>query len=208
MSYRLTDEQQKLVVDNMKLVPYIIAKYIGSKFADDEDIISDGYVGLCNAAATFDESAGVKFSTYACTCILQEACKRYRLDRSIKRFAQRTACSLNKPIEGPEGYAGELIDQVADETANTEEEALTNILMEPVREHIPIFLTKEVEGYTFKEIGKMNGVSMQRAKQKYAKELEKAKGILNHAPPNQRPTYKEKRKAQAGKLPYHHACAI
>lgn len=69
----LTDEQQQIVLDNMKLVYYtyndtyknpskVIQKW-------EDDIIQEGMYGLCKAAVKFDPSLGNEFATFAVPCI-------------------------------------------------------------------------------------------------------------------------------------------
>lgn len=60
---RLTPEQQALVAQWRGLV----AKVVRSIFAGNTnaDAMGEGQIGLCYAAMRFDESHGVKFSTYA-----------------------------------------------------------------------------------------------------------------------------------------------
>lgn len=64
---KLTDEQQKLVLDNQKLVYHVIKRLdLYNKLEDYFDI---GLIGLCKAAQTFKPENGSRFSTYACVCI-------------------------------------------------------------------------------------------------------------------------------------------
>ena len=69
---KLTDEQKKLVNDNLNLVHFVIHKLC--PFCDPgtyeyEDISAQGYLDLCKAAKTYDNNKNVKFVTYAYTCI-------------------------------------------------------------------------------------------------------------------------------------------
>lgn len=64
----LSEEQQKLAEDNIKLVFYVINKY---EFMSHDEV-DLGYIGLCEAALTYNRSYGVKFSTYAIRCIFNE----------------------------------------------------------------------------------------------------------------------------------------
>lgn len=59
-------EQEELIMTNMPLVKHIASKYHTNKIGMDyEDIVSCGVMGLLDASNKFDESRGVKFSTYA-----------------------------------------------------------------------------------------------------------------------------------------------
>lgn len=56
----MSEEQQKLVTDNINLIFYFIHKKGISM--DEVDI---GYIALCKAAKTFKQDANIQFSTYA-----------------------------------------------------------------------------------------------------------------------------------------------
>lgn len=71
----MTEEQSKLVLDNINLVHYILKKdfhkisYEGNYYPtatnEYEDLFQEGCYALCLAATRFDESKGYKFSTFA-----------------------------------------------------------------------------------------------------------------------------------------------
>lgn len=66
----MKDREQK-ILDNMKLVHYIIHKNF-PQYMMNQDVIQNGYVGLIKAVDSFDESTGNTFSTYAARCIFNE----------------------------------------------------------------------------------------------------------------------------------------
>lgn len=63
-----SSERDDLIVNNMKLVYFIINRYY-PKFIGDEDVKQEGMVALINAANKWDPSRS-RFSTYASICIL------------------------------------------------------------------------------------------------------------------------------------------
>lgn len=63
-------KKDDLIIENMKLVYYLISKYYPT-FIGDEDLQQVGMLGLCKAANTWNEEKS-KFSTYASKCILNE----------------------------------------------------------------------------------------------------------------------------------------
>ena len=73
----MTDEQQKLVTDNLGLVHACARRYKG-RGVDYEDLYQSGCEGLVKAAAGFDSSRGVRFSTYAVPAILGEIRRIFR----------------------------------------------------------------------------------------------------------------------------------
>ena len=61
-----TQSQEEFIVNNMNIVRNIASKYYTDKIGlDYEDLVSYGVMGLIDARKKFDESRGVKFSTYA-----------------------------------------------------------------------------------------------------------------------------------------------
>ena len=77
------------------LVFSIISKY-GSYF-DKDDLYQVGMIGLIDAYKHFDESVGVKFSSYAYYYILGEVTKFVRENRSVK--VSKDVIKLNSSIE-------------------------------------------------------------------------------------------------------------
>ena len=70
---KLSNEQERLVLDNMKLVYNVVKKMgIMQNSIDYEDIISIGTIGLIKSAITFNSLKGYAFSTYATKCIKNE----------------------------------------------------------------------------------------------------------------------------------------
>lgn len=76
----LTEEQRQLVLDNMNLVGFLFNKsiYFSRKWEFQDDIIQDGYEGLCLAAARYCPDKGVAFSTFASMYILGYMKRRIR----------------------------------------------------------------------------------------------------------------------------------
>lgn len=69
----MTEKQRQLVTDNENLVYSIVNKIIHRVHKPNvsrNDMIQEGFVGLCQAAMRYDETRGNKFSTYACAYIM------------------------------------------------------------------------------------------------------------------------------------------
>lgn len=110
--YKNGDMQAKntLVEHNLRLVAHIIKKYYSS-FAEQDDLISIGTIGLIKAVNTFDESKGIKLATYASKCIENEVLMYFR---SQKKSAQDI--SINEPIDSDsEGNPLTLMDIISTE---------------------------------------------------------------------------------------------
>lgn len=71
----MTEYENSLIMDNLKLVGHIASKYRSRP--DYNDIVQAGMVGLCEAAMRFDETRGNKFSTYAGSYIHGRICEYY-----------------------------------------------------------------------------------------------------------------------------------
>lgn len=71
----MTEYENSLIMDNLKLVGHIASKYRSRP--DYNDIVQAGMVGLCEAAMRFDETRGNKFSTYAGSYIHGHICEYY-----------------------------------------------------------------------------------------------------------------------------------
>jgi RNA polymerase sporulation-specific sigma factor len=70
---KMTEEQKKLVEDNICLAGYIAKRYAGKniEYSYDEVFCNAAY-GLCKAGLTFNPDKGAKFTTYAGRCIENE----------------------------------------------------------------------------------------------------------------------------------------
>lgn len=110
----MTSEQERLVLENMKLVPYIYHRqFPKSELVRlyEEELISEGYVGLIKAVKSFRPDRGYHFSTFAGSCIRNQML--YHL-RGLKKFGDKERL-LSAPIcQAPDGdmlrYEDVLID--------------------------------------------------------------------------------------------------
>lgn len=87
----MTENECKLVEDNIKLVHHILWKYY-PKYAKDEDLIQVGMLALCNAAVSWNSEKS-KFSSYACRCILNSLITEFK-----RRRKQLNTISMDTPI--------------------------------------------------------------------------------------------------------------
>lgn len=179
----LTDEQRKLVEDNLPLVTYTIKKYYPD-FArlpiEYEDLKGYGYYALCNAAETFDTSKGFSFSTHACSVIRGYLSKELRKLRQDKRKVILNKLSLDALHVSPSGAAFRLMDLIPDKRSPVDEAVALKILLIKAFDKIrsmpdgdvllPI-LTKQV---VRKEAEKAIGVSTQTVN----KRLNQCKAII------------------------------
>lgn len=88
----LTDDMMKLYENK---IMYIVNKY--SNNYNKEDLISQGKLGLIKASKKYDESLGIKFSTFSEKYILGEILEYIRNDKNIK--VSRDFIRLKKKID-------------------------------------------------------------------------------------------------------------
>lgn len=88
-----SEARNKLIIRNMRLVAHIIKKYY-TNYADQEDLISIGTIGLIKSIDTYDTKNGTKFATYAGKCVQNEILMHFR---SQKKLAMES--SIDDTIE-------------------------------------------------------------------------------------------------------------
>ena len=74
------DARNILIQHNLRLVAHIAKKFEG-RYEDRDDLISIGTIGLIKAVQTFNDSKGIKLSTYASRCIENEILMFFRANR-------------------------------------------------------------------------------------------------------------------------------
>ena len=94
------ESKEALIDHNVSLVKSIVKRYLG-KGVDYDDLFQIACMGFLKAIAGFDESFGVKFSTYAVPMIAGEIKRFMRDDGSVKvsRTMKQTAKEMNAFIE-------------------------------------------------------------------------------------------------------------
>lgn len=101
-SAKTGDERAKeqLITHNVSLVKCIVKRYLG-KGVEYDDLFQIACMGFLKAIAGFDESFGVKFSTYAVPMIAGEIKRFMRDDGAIKvsRAIKQTAKEMNAYVE-------------------------------------------------------------------------------------------------------------
>lgn len=88
-----TAARDLLIEHNLRLVAHIIKKYYAN-YADQDDLISIGTIGLIKGINTFNGERGTRLATYAARCIENEILMYFR---NQKKTAQDV--SMNEPID-------------------------------------------------------------------------------------------------------------
>ena len=94
------DAKERLLSENTNLIKSIVKRYL-NKGVEYDDLFQLASMGLLKAIAGFDESYGVRFSTYAVPMISGEIKRFMRDDGSIKvsRAIKAAAKQINAFVE-------------------------------------------------------------------------------------------------------------
>jgi RNA polymerase sigma factor (sigma-70 family) len=106
---RLSEDQRKLVEDNMNLAYKCASEIAPHTTLEYEDVVQYCLLGLCKAALIFDESKGA-LSSVAYQCMRNEIYMKTR--RTKKRIAQNELLSLDAPCPNTEDFT--LLDTIED----------------------------------------------------------------------------------------------
>lgn len=144
----MTAEQDKLVTENFGLVHACARRYCG-RGIDYDDLYQSGCEGLVKAAAGFDSSRNIRFSTYAVPAILGEIRRLFRDGGSIR--VSRSIRDLGLKIHRAEA---EFLNAYGREPTVGELAEMLNVDVESVAEAIdaarPVLsLTAERDGEEF-----------------------------------------------------------
>ncbi len=119
--------KETLLSNNTSLLKSILKRYLG-KGVEYDDLYQLACMGFLKAIAGFDESFGVRFSTYAVPMIAGEIKRFLRDDGSIKvsRLMKKTAREMNLFIEQCVAERGEqpTVKELAEKFGMDESEAV------------------------------------------------------------------------------------
>ncbi len=119
--------KEALLTHNTSLLKSILKRYLG-KGVEYDDLYELACMGFLKAIAGFDESFGVRFSTYAVPMIAGEIKRFLRDDGSVKvsRAIKKSARDINKYIEQYATEHGQQpsVRQIADEFQMEESEVV------------------------------------------------------------------------------------
>ena len=113
----LNKQQQQMVLDNEKLIHFILNKHFTIRREEYEDFFSMGRIALINAVKNFDESKS-KFSTYATKVIINEINTYFR--KNDRKGRNVIILSLDEEMSNENSLT--LRDKIADHRVDIEEE--------------------------------------------------------------------------------------
>lgn len=95
----MNEQELKMFEENQGLVYMIVNnKFNQVKVVDKDDLVQMGNIGLIKSVKTYDPTKGLKFSTYACTCIYRE----------IKKLIGESGGTVGKREERRNNYIGNI----------------------------------------------------------------------------------------------------
>ena len=173
-------ERDRLVTENLSLVPFIVRKLRSSV---NEDDLQCGAMALIKAAETFDSERGVKFSTYACRLIRNEIIRLYTSSRKQCRDVSRER-SYEGMIEeyGCRDAIDPRVDRNYDEAteAGSRHRRQVRIATAAMSDRERIFVRAYYdEGLTLKQVGQRFGITRERVRQIIGVALGKARQALS-----------------------------
>lgn len=184
MSMKLSSDKEHLVLDNQRLVHYLVQKLgVTPNSSDYEDIVSIGTIGLVKAAITFDTSKNITFSTYASRCINNEIFMHYR---KANKYANDI--SIYEPIgDDGEGKKLTLVDTITDNGSNFVEKIadkvvfikVVSIVLNCLEEKHKIVLLYRMADVLQEEIAEKLNISRSYVSQIEAKATQKVQKIEN-----------------------------
>lgn len=87
------EEKNKIAEENLKLIHYVLKSFSNTGI-DYDELESIGYLGFAKALNSFDKMKGIRFSTYAINCIVNEILFFLRKEKKhINNY------SLNKELQ-------------------------------------------------------------------------------------------------------------
>ena len=192
---------EKLTKSNLKFVVSIAHQYKNRGLGED-DLISEGNIGMMYAAQKFDGTKGIRFVKFAAPYIrkameeaINEQLETFKVqNKDEKKPRKRTAhrISIDQPI--PAGSNGTFTLQTILENANSQH-ADENLTKQIVREEIKkamsvldarqrkvislLYAIKDEEAYTMQETADIMDIKRERVRQIRKKALRKLKKQIN-----------------------------
>lgn len=185
-------EINKLVSDNLNFVKSIANQYVG-KGLDFDDLVSEGYMAMVQAAQKFDTSRGTQFVGYAAPFIrkaMEKAIEAQagicRIPKTERKFTKRSSgesVSIDEPLSAGNKFS--LLDIIANKDALLADESTEfRLLMQDLQDSIAVLDEREKEvvekfygigraHVTLAEIGEDMNLKRERVRQIRDKALRK-----------------------------------
>lgn len=157
----MQSSRDKLILENLRLVYFMYHKLGKSDLANEyeDDIISEGMIGLIQAASSFDETRKVKFSSYASVCITNHMLMFLRKQRKYEKYEVSLYTPIGHDTDGEELTYADVLEER--ETPKETSDAVLDFkaFLGKQSELDRKILVARVEGYRQQEIGEKLGFS-------------------------------------------------
>lgn len=179
----LTEDQKKLVVDNLGLVHFTVSRFY-KPYMFDDDIISLGYIGLMKAAQSWNVERGA-FAAYAVWKIRSDIHHFFHVSCALKRndFENRLPNNMLRRVSKERGEFEVDVFKTIESSENMEENALNQIVikkalktLEPVE--LEVVRLRYIEKERMRAIAEKQKVTMQCVRQRKNRALRKMKAFL------------------------------
>ncbi len=173
------------IINNYKTVVKAKSRTFYLVGGEQEDLLQEGLIGILNAIKNFDESKGVKFSTFANLCVTRQMMTAIKTANRDKNSILNNAYSLNKISHTVNDEEYELLDMVVDNSILSPEDIFiseegVNRIMTIVNENLSSFekevLSHYLEGESYIDIAEIfnkDKKAIDNALQRIRKKLEK-----------------------------------
>ena len=152
---------EELYMTNEKLVYYVLYRFFPRRLAEDEDMQQTARLALWRACLHYDETAGVKFATYAVTAIRRAILRELEMQNCPTKKAELISLytKVRMRKRGNEESNVELIDILPGDLDVDWRDL--NGAMSCLTDEGKYIVSLCIDGYTKSEIARMLGVSPQ-----------------------------------------------
>ncbi|WP_168219117.1 sigma-70 family RNA polymerase sigma factor [Limnoglobus roseus] len=173
--------RNRIVVGNRKLIFRAVRAFAQtSQMA--EDLAAECHIILIHAVVAFNPWMGIRFSTYAYTCLLRALSRQGK--RAMRDLAKR-ALSLDQFVES-EPPAATTLATPANHQYRLDEYLRADHPLLSAREKVVIIrrfnLTEQSESTTLEDVGREIGLSKERVRQVQASAITKLRKALTVSP--------------------------
>ena len=151
------------MIKHEKLVLLVAHRYFGG-WANDEDILQIGRLGLLAAIRSYDVNCNMKMSTYATRCIYNEIASYLKTINRAKRKVEYQR-SLDQ-VQSEDGKL-DMYGNIADDRINVEGDICVTILIQnyidKLTDRDKQIMQMLIKGYSAVDIANQLGISRQRA---------------------------------------------